>query len=421
MHFVSENPSQTAFPSIEMLIPFYKHLSVLLGLLLLTNLSPAEARTSPSSTEPTPTSAPTTQLAYMDLALTAHDESGTRLSKDEAFSLYFRSDATDEWDRYDASKRLPLGDTWAALAFPGTKNGEATLKAQESRPYRDSVQVVDVKLIQKNMPPATYTISVQRWYSVPADWSLRLRSEALDTTFVIDDAADTVSFKLGASSSTANTRKEGTRAKKTDTTHVPMEGEVGPISSTLPVELTSFSAKLQRTRATLQWQTATETNNSGFAIQHKSPSPDRSDWTRIGFVQGAGTTSQPHSYQYTHSSLAPGPHLFRLKQIDHDGTTHLSDSIRVLRKTQTAFELTSAPNPFRNRLTVSIAVSSSQPVTVQLFDVLGRAVQKTGPINLPANSPRRIQFDGERLSPGHYLLRVEGSSFTATRQLTHVR
>jgi hypothetical protein len=401
--------------------PRRKIFLLLLGLLVLSIVMPPEVRTDPPVPASTAPNTSTDQLAYMDLAMTVRDESGTKISKDEAFSLYFRSDATDGWDRYDASKRLPSGDTWAAIAFPGTKNGEETLKAQESRPYRDSVQVVDMKVIQKNMPPATYTISVQRWYSVPADWSLRLRSEALDTTFVIADAADSVSFELGGSSGKANSSTGVNRVKKTDTTHVPMQGEVGPMSSTLPVELASFSAELEQNRAILQWQTATETNNSGFAIQHKSPSRDRSGWTRIGFVRGTGTTSQPQSYRYTHASLAPGPHLFRLKQIDHDGTARLTDSVRVIRKTRQAFELTSAPNPFTNRVTVSVAVSSPQPVTIQLFDVLGRAIREAGPIDLAANSPRRIQFEGERLSPGQYLLRIKGNSFTATRQLTHVR
>ena len=53
-------------------------------------------------------------------------------------------------------------------------------------------------------------------------------------------------------------------AKVNDTTY----GTLHP----LPVELLSFSSSVNENDVTLNWSTATETNNSGFEIQ-KSPSP----------------------------------------------------------------------------------------------------------------------------------------------------
>lgn len=363
-----------------------------------------------------------TEYAYMDLRLTTRDEYGGEISVDEAFSLYFRTDATDGWDRYDASKMLPRGDTWAAIAFKGLKGGEETLKARESRPMEDSVQVVDIKLIQKNMPAATYTIDVQSWDNVPSHWSLRLKSQALDTTFVIDGPNDTASFKLGSPESNTTSSQPPLAKSTSDTTHISLAGEVGPNTTTLPVELSAFSATLHEDQATLQWETASETNNSGFAIQHRrtgSTTPEA--WSRLGFVEGHGTTNRAREYRFTTASLEPGTHVFRLKQIDRDGTAHLSAQRSVVRQLNTTVDLTTAPNPFTEQVSVSLTARSDQPVTIQVIDMLGRVVQKRGPISLSANAPTRLKIDGTGLSSGQYLLRVRGETFSETRRLTRVR
>ncbi len=64
----------------------------------------------------------------------------------------------------------------------------------------------------------------------------------------------------------------------------------GPV----PVELTSFSASVFVNSIKLEWNTATETNNFGFDVER---SADGSDFHKIGFVGGNGTTSTPQNYQ----------------------------------------------------------------------------------------------------------------------------
>ncbi|MBI4418887.1 MAG: hypothetical protein HY563_08920, partial [Ignavibacteriales bacterium] len=66
----------------------------------------------------------------------------------------------------------------------------------------------------------------------------------------------------------------------------------GEGSVTLPVQLSAFTVSAQRLDAILHWSTATETNNYGFEIERR-PGAHGGSWVRIGFVQGAGTSSQP--------------------------------------------------------------------------------------------------------------------------------
>ncbi len=69
-------------------------------------------------------------------------------------------------------------------------------------------------------------------------------------------------------------------------------------SQALPVELTSFTASTEKNGVTLNWKTATETNNYGFEIQRSVVSSQQSGnvWSKIGFVEGNGTTNAPKSY-----------------------------------------------------------------------------------------------------------------------------
>jgi len=71
------------------------------------------------------------------------------------------------------------------------------------------------------------------------------------------------------------------------------EAKIAVVMNTLdpvPVELVSFTASVTQNYVTLLWQTATETNNSGFEIL-RSAQNDNNIWKRIGFVEGHGSTT----------------------------------------------------------------------------------------------------------------------------------
>ncbi len=96
----------------------------------------------------------------------------------------------------------------------------------------------------------------------------------------------------------------------------------------VPVELTSFTATSKLGNVILNWATATELNNLGFAIERKL---DSSVWERISFVEGYGTTTEPNEYSYVDdiSSITATSLAYRLKQIDFDGSYEYSDEVLV--------------------------------------------------------------------------------------------
>ena len=147
-----------------------------------------------------------------------------------------------------------------------------------------------------------------------------------------------------------------------------------------PVELMSFTASINQNDVTLNWQTATETNNSGFEIQRKqvfSPqsSVGNNEWNILGFINGSGTTTEPQLYSFVDENLSAEKYHYRLKQIDFDGTFGYSNTIEVEINSPTKFSLEqNYPNPFNPSTSIHYSIRSGQFVTLKVYDVLGKEV-----------------------------------------------
>jgi hypothetical protein len=183
--------------------------------------------------------------------------------------------------------------------------------------------------------------------------------------------------------------------------------------------MAGFDATVQGQSVQLSWQTASETNNAGFEVEHKYRS---GDFEKLGFVEGNGTTNSPQNYTYeVTSDLDPGPHTFRLKQVDLDGSSSYSDTQKVTLSPSGAYSLTgAAPNPFRQSTTMKLTVSESQPVRVTVYNTLGQRVQTVLDREVSADQPLDLQLDAQDLASGMYVVRVEGEAFETTRKVTLV-
>ena len=195
----------------------------------------------------------------------------------------------------------------------------------------------------------------------------------------------------------------------------------------LPVELTSFHALLGGDAALLEWTTATETNNAGFVVMHRAPCTSSHGcpeemWREHGFVEGYGTTAEPHTYSYQVDALMPGTHRFRLKQIDFDGTFDFSPEVEVAVAVAGRYHLSPAyPNPFTLHTTFSLSVAQTQHVRIDAFDALGRRAATLFDASMPAHHSRAIVFDASSLPAGIYLIRVAAEHFVDTHRVVLVR
>jgi hypothetical protein len=200
----------------------------------------------------------------------------------------------------------------------------------------------------------------------------------------------------------------------------------------LPIELASFDATRTDNAARLTWTTAAETNNARFDIQRKkafsAPTPNgkNDQWTKVGQVKGAGTTTGPRSYRFTDRDLpftaeAVG---YRLKQIDTDGTGSYSAPITVKLGTPTRLALRAPyPNPVRSRATLRYAVPDSRQdrrVTIRVYNVLGQEVA-TLVDEQQAAGRKELVLNTHRLSSGIYFVRMRVGDVTRTQRMIVVR
>jgi hypothetical protein len=196
--------------------------------------------------------------------------------------------------------------------------------------------------------------------------------------------------------------------------------------SVLPVELTSFSANVSDAKVTLEWSTATELNNNGFEVQRKYVS---GEFAAIGFIRGAGTSTDQNNYSFTDKDLAAGKYSYRLKQIDYDGKYEFSKTIEVDVRPLDNFTLEqNYPNPFNPstsiRYTISSVIASgakqSQLVTLKVYDILGNEVATLVNEEKPAGS-YEVKFDATGLSSGIYFYKLQAGTFTETKKMTMIK
>ena len=183
----------------------------------------------------------------------------------------------------------------------------------------------------------------------------------------------------------------------------------------VPVELTSFAAVVSENKVTLNWTTASETNNSGFEVERKSAS---SNWQKIGFVNGNGSTTELKRYSFIDQNLNEGKYNYRLRQVDYNGTFEYSNSIEVEVLNPDKFELNqNYPNPFNPITSIKFSLPSAGNVKLSVYNLLGQEVQ-TLVNGFKAAGVHTVSFEAKNLNSGIYLYKLEANGLTSVKKMT---
>ena len=149
-------------------------------------------------------------------------------------------------------------------------------------------------------------------------------------------------------------------------------------SAVLAVELTNFNAAPNGKHIALNWQTATERDNSGFEIQR---STDGKAFAKVGWLDGNGDTNKAHNYAFTDADVQPNmSYYYRLRQLDHDGTAHFSAVRSAVLKDNNKLTVNKLyPNPVNHadgKATFEATVPKDGEAIVAVFDVRGVLVKQ---------------------------------------------
>jgi len=188
----------------------------------------------------------------------------------------------------------------------------------------------------------------------------------------------------------------------------------------LPVELTSFSALIKYKSVNLVWKTVTEMNNYGYEIQR---SANNGSFTKVGFVNGSGTSNSTKEYSFTDKTATSGKYTYRLKQIDNDGNYEYSKEVEVDLGKPTSFVLNqNYPNPFNPTTVISYQLPVNSYVTLKVYNAIGTEVttlvngyKEAGSYNYElgsANGGRNYE-----MSSGIYFYTLRAGDFVQTKKM----
>lgn len=196
-----------------------------------------------------------------------------------------------------------------------------------------------------------------------------------------------------------------------------LQGNFGIVKFTyddpIPVELTSFTAAATGNNVQLNWSTASEINNQGFDIQRKTYN---SEFESVGFVGGAGTTTETRNYSFT-DEVSNGTYTYRLKQMDFDGTFEYSNEIEVDVNIPAVYALEqNYPNPFNPSTTINFSLANEGFVKLAVYNTLGQEVM-TLVNEVKESGAHSVTFDASLLTSGAYFYKLETAQFSQTKKM----
>jgi Secretion system C-terminal sorting domain len=168
----------------------------------------------------------------------------------------------------------------------------------------------------------------------------------------------------------------------------------------LPVELLSFKAVNKGVSNLLTWETASEITNAGFEVQRKG---EQGDWAVMGFVKGIGA---PSVYNFTDNNPLSISY-YRLRQVDHDGKSELSNVVSVIKERKLNVQM--YPNPTAGRLNIQLATEANADITV--YNLVGQVVIAYEKITTVG------EIDLSGLARGTYIVEVKSEGVVARQKV----
>lgn len=183
---------------------------------------------------------------------------------------------------------------------------------------------------------------------------------------------------------------------------------IGENGGPVPVKLVTFKASLVNKNGFVTWVTESELNNDYFIVER---SEDGVHFTSRGKVEGNGTTSFTHNYQFTDALNTNAQVVYyRLKIVDIDGKYGFSKIVAI--KLSGSLDVNSFsvyPNPFISDIKVSVTSASDEMATFRVLSFDGKEVL-TRKVSLQTGDNIVVLTNFGTIAKGNYLLEVSTST-----------
>lgn len=199
----------------------------------------------------------------------------------------------------------------------------------------------------------------------------------------------------------------------------------------LPITLAYFHAAFDTyaNGVKLTWRTVSEINNYGFFVERRSN--DTASYESVAFVPTQGNGIAPHDYAVSDASVPAGSWLYRLRQVDLDGTESSTEDVRVEISGVTSVGDLSAPvvfglaqnypNPFNPATLIRFSVEVTGTARMKVYDTVGREIATLFDGAVESGRYYTVTFNGAGLSSGTYFYRLESGSKVELKRMVLVR
>jgi Secretion system C-terminal sorting domain len=168
-----------------------------------------------------------------------------------------------------------------------------------------------------------------------------------------------------------------------------------------PIELVSFTAEADQGNVQLAWTTASETENSHFLVYR--------DGEVIATIGGHGTTTEPHSYNYTDTRVRAGNHSYAIADVTLGGleTVHAPAMIEIREEIElNDFVLGKAyPNPFNPCVTINFQLSTFNEITAVIYNTSGELIKELIKSEMTPGS-YDLTWDASGMPSGVYIVKM---------------
>ena len=184
--------------------------------------------------------------------------------------------------------------------------------------------------------------------------------------------------------------------------------------------MTTFNASVSGNSIKLIWKTASEKNNYGFEVQRKDKDLEKA-WENIGFIKGFNTSSAQKEYTFLDENPPVSSLLYRLKQINTNGSIEYSDIININFQVPTEFALDqNYPNPFNPSTTIPFSIVEAGKINLTIYNVLGEKI--TTLVNgYKEASKYSVKFNSSNLPSGLYFYKLTTKNHTVKKMMLVVR
>ncbi|KAA3606207.1 MAG: T9SS C-terminal target domain-containing protein [Calditrichaeota bacterium] len=205
----------------------------------------------------------------------------------------------------------------------------------------------------------------------------------------------------------------------------------------LAIELVDFFASnVTSNSVSLNWTTASETNNNGFIVERKAEEGsyiEIASWETDEELVGAGNSSSTNDYSFTDRTVrANTSYIYRLSDVDIEGNVKVHNkTVEVITSTQIDviperyYLAQNHPNPFNPSTSIEFGVKEEGKVTLEIYNVKGQLINTLANTDFQAGN-HSVVWNGtdnanKAVSSGIYFYKLSVNDYSEVKKMTFLK